>query len=119
MLGTPASVRLRLMMSFKQACLAYLPGPSPQDNPCEPSAVTNPPQGHMWGSQVLVPKRKHAAILIASSSSLKPQADSSSASNQSPAWAAVAALRWARWYSSLQSANSVVASFRVRGAIPL
>src|SRR6218665_3435926 len=115
MLGTPASVRLRLMMSFKQACLAYLPGPSPQDNPCEPSAVTNPPHGHMWGSQVLAPKRRHCAILITSSSSLKPQADSGSASSQSPAWAAVASLRRARWYSSLQSAISTVASFRVGG----
>src|SRR6218665_2901762 len=70
MLGTPASVRLRLIISFKYACLANLPGPRPQDKPCEPSAVINPPQGHMCGSQVLAPKRRHAAILIASSSSL-------------------------------------------------
>src|SRR6218665_2970332 len=48
-------------------------------------------------------------------SSLKQQADSDSASSQSPAWAAVAAIRPARWYSSLQSANSVVVSFRGRG----
>src|SRR6218665_477841 len=43
MLGTPASVRLRLIISFKYACLANLSGPRPQDKPCEPSAVTNPP----------------------------------------------------------------------------
>src|SRR6218665_1573944 len=57
MLGTPASVRLLLIISFKYACLANLPGPRPQDKPCEPSSLTNPPQGHMWGSQVLAPKR--------------------------------------------------------------
>ena len=55
MLGTPASVRLRLMISFKYMWLAYLPGPRPQDKPCEPSAMTNPPQGRIWGSQVLAP----------------------------------------------------------------
>src|SRR6218665_3787447 len=47
MLGTLASVRLRLMISFKYACLANLPGPSPQDKPCEPSAVIQPSTGHM------------------------------------------------------------------------
>src|SRR6218665_2919253 len=85
MLGTPASVRLRLIISFKYACLANLSGPRPQDKPCDPSAVTNPPQGHMGGSQVLAPKRSHAAILIASLSSLNPQAVSGSANSQSPA----------------------------------
>src|SRR6218665_3807926 len=85
MLGTLASVRLRLIISFKYACLANLPGPRPQDKPCEPSAVTNPPQGHMCGSQVLAPKRRHAAVLIASSSILKPHSVSGSASSQSPA----------------------------------
>ena len=48
---------LRLMMS-------YLPEPSPHDNPCEPFAVTNPPQGHMRGSQVFAQAYRHAAILI-------------------------------------------------------
>ena len=35
MVVTPASVRLRLMISFKYACLANLPGPRPQDKPCD------------------------------------------------------------------------------------
>jgi len=47
-------------------------------------------------------------------SSLKLQAISGSASNQTPAWAAVPALRRARWYSSPHPANSVLDPFRVR-----
>src|SRR6218665_1936058 len=86
------------MISFKYACLPNLPGPRPQDKPCEPSAVTSPPQGHMWGSQVLAPKGRHAAILIASSSSLKPQAVSGSACSQSRA----------RWYSSPHLTSSFI-----------
>lgn len=47
MLGTLPSVRLRLIMSFKYAWLAYLSGPSPQENSCDPFTAINPRQGHM------------------------------------------------------------------------
>src|SRR5688572_9897919 len=70
--GNPARVRLRLIRSFNAACLAIRPGPSPQESPCAPSAVTRAPHGHACGSHMLVPRRSPTAILTASSSSRSP-----------------------------------------------
>src|SRR6218665_352160 len=44
--GKSALIRPRQVMSFMRACLAVRPCPRRHERPCEPSAVTNAPQGH-------------------------------------------------------------------------
>src|SRR6218665_2557085 len=44
--GKPALIRPRQVMSFMRVCLAVRPCPRRHERPCEPSAVTNVPQGH-------------------------------------------------------------------------
>ena len=53
--GKPALIRPRQVMSFMRACLAVRPCPRRHEKPCEPSAMTNVPQGH-W-TQRSTPRR--------------------------------------------------------------
>lgn len=63
MVGKPADVRDRLIMSFRAECLEILPELLRQLRPWWPSSSTTVPQRQVCGWQNLQPKRKAIAML--------------------------------------------------------
>ena len=108
--GTPDRTQARHNMSFNVLCLIVRPALLLQHKPCMPRASTKLPHGHRWGAQTFIPSLRPIAtltlaflpgscyilahvqmlrylltyLLIASSSSLRPQDETGIAWIQSP-----------------------------------
>jgi len=63
--GTGILVQTRLLQlsSLRFACLAALPGPSEQDSPWEPLALTKVPHRHAWGTKMFTLSLRPTATL--------------------------------------------------------